>query len=243
MAALYGLIGYPLSHSFSPTYFNKKFATEGIGARYEAYPLANINELPALLKTNPTLQGLNVTIPYKQQVIPYLDAIDDAAKTIGAVNCIKITDDKLTGYNTDWIGFTESLRPLLQTQHTRALVLGSGGGAKAVVYALQQMGIAHSIVSRTGGDYQYIKLTEAIICQHTIIINTTPLGMYPHVDDCPAIPYQYLSAQYLLYDLIYNPAETLFLQRGKDAGALTKNGYEMLLRQAEAAWAIWNTNR
>lgn len=243
MAALYGLIGYPLSHSFSPAYFNKKFAIEGIDACYEPYPLSNINELPALLNDNPTLQGLNITIPYKQQVIPYLDAINDAAKVIGAVNCIKITNGKLTGYNTDWVGFTASLRPLLQTQHTQALVLGSGGGAKAVVYALQQMGIAHNVVSRTGGQYQYSQLTADIITQHTIIINTTPLGMYPHIDDSPDIPYQYIGSSHLLYDLVYNPEETRFLQQGRDAGALTKNGYEMLLLQAEAAWAIWNTSQ
>jgi shikimate dehydrogenase len=243
MAASYGLIGYPLSHSFSPAYFAKKFAEQCIDADYKAYPLASIEELTALLNNTPSLQGLNVTIPYKQQVIPYLDAIDAAAKAIGAVNCITIKDGILTGYNTDWVGFTDSIRPLLKAHHTHALVLGSGGSSKAVVYALRQLGIQYSIISRAGGDYQYNQLTENIIQAHTIIINTTPLGMYPHTDNAPDIPYQFLTTSHLLYDLVYNPAETLFMQKGIAAGATVKNGYEMLILQAEASWRIWNTNR
>ncbi|OSZ82213.1 shikimate dehydrogenase [Chitinophagaceae bacterium IBVUCB1] len=243
MAASYGLIGYPLSHSFSPPYFAKKFAEQGIDADYKAYPLASIEELTALLNNNPSLQGLNVTIPYKQEVIPYLDAIDDAAKAIGAVNCITIKDGILAGYNTDWIGFTDSIHPLLQPDHTHALVLGSGGSSKAVVYALKQLGIQYNIVSRNGGNYQYSQLTESIIQAHTIIINTTPLGMYPHTDNAPDIPYQFLTTSHLLYDLVYNPAETVFMQKGILAGATVKNGYEMLVLQAEASWRIWNTNR
>lgn len=243
MTAQYGLIGYPLSHSFSPAYFNNKFAIEKIDARYDAYAIPTIDELAMLLKEHPLLKGLNVTIPYKEQVLPLLHDIDTAARDIGAVNCIGIRDGKLVGYNTDYIGFAKSLRPLLQAQHTHALVLGTGGAAKAVIYALKQLGIEYKIVSRTGGDMQYADVDEQVLKQYKLIINTTPVGMYPEIDKAPDIPYQYLGEEHLLYDLVYNPEETLFLQKGRQQGATIKNGYEMLILQAEAAWHIWNTNR
>lgn len=243
MTALYGLIGYPLSHSFSPAYFNNKFATENIDARYDAYAIPSVEDLKTLLQEHPQLKGLNVTIPYKEQVLPLLYETDAAAREIGAVNCIKIEVGKLIGYNTDHIGFAESLKPLLQPQHTHALILGTGGAAKAVMYALLQLGIEYKIVSRTGGDMQYADVDEEIMDKYRLIINTTPLGMYPATDTAPEIPYQYLTKEHLLYDLVYNPEETLFLQKGKQQGATIKNGYEMLILQAEVSWQIWNTNR
>ncbi len=243
MTAQYGLIGYPLSHSFSPAYFNNKFAIEKIDARYDAYAIPTIDELTALLKEHQQLKGLNVTIPYKEQVLPLLHDIDTAARDIGAVNCIDIRDGRLIGYNTDYIGFAESLRSLLQAQHTHALVLGTGGAAKAVIYALKQLGIEYKIVSRTGGDMQYADVGEQVLKQYKLIINTTPVGMYPEIDKAPDIAYQYLGKEHLLYDLVYNPEETMFLQKGMQQVAIIKNGYEMLILQAEAAWQIWNTNR
>lgn len=243
MTSLYGLIGYPLSHSFSPAYFKNKFATERIDAVYRAYPIPAIEDLPELISTNPSIKGLNVTIPYKEQVLHYLDEIDVAAETIGAVNCIKITGGRLIGYNTDYIGFADSLRPLLRKQHTHALVLGAGGAAKAVTYALHQLGIDCIIVSRRSGDITYDNLNDDIIQSHKLIINTTPLGMYPDANQCPTLPYNAIGQAHLLYDLIYNPEETLFLKHGSGAGAIIKNGYEMLMLQAEASWQIWNTTR
>lgn len=243
MMAQYGLIGYPLSHSFSPAYFNNKFATENIDALYDAYAMPSVEDLRTLLKEHPQLKGLNVTIPYKEQVLPLLHDIDTAARDIGAVNCIDIRDGKLIGYNTDYIGFAESLQPLLQVQHTHALVLGTGGAAKAVIYALKQIGIEYKIVSRTGRDMQYADVDQEILDKYKLIINTTPLGMYPKTDTAPEIPYQHLGKEHLLYDLVYNPEETLFLQKAKQQEASIKNGYEMLILQAEAAWQIWNTNR
>lgn len=243
MTAMYGLIGYPLSHSFSPAYFNNKFATENIDGRYDAYAIPSVEDLKTLLQEHPQLKGLNVTIPYKEQVLPLLNEIDAAAREIGAVNCIKIEVGKLIGYNTDHIGFAESLKPLLQPQHTHALILGTGGAAKAVMYALSQLDIQYKIVSRTGGDMQYADVDEGIMDIYKLIINTTPLGMYPAIDTAPEIPYQFIDSSHLLYDLVYNPEETLFLQKGKQQGTAIKNGYEMLILQAEASWQIWNTNR
>ena len=243
MTAQYGLIGYPLSHSFSPTYFNEKFVMENIDARYNAYAIPSVEDLKTLLKEYPQLKGLNVTIPYKEQVLPLLNEIDVAAREIGAVNCIKIEVGKLIGYNTDHIGFAESLKPLLQPQHTHALVLVTGWAAKDVMYALLKLGIEYKIVSRSGGDIQYADVDEEVMNKHKLIINTTPLGMYPAIDIAPEIPYEYLTKEHLLYDLVYNPEETLFLQKGKQQGAAIKNGYEMLILQAEASWQIWNTNR
>lgn len=238
--SLYGLIGYPLTHSFSPAYFTNKFEKEGIDAVYKAYPLASITELPLLLQEQYQLAGFNVTIPYKQLVMPYLSEMDDAAKVIGAVNCVDMKNGRLKGYNTDYIGFTNSLKPLLRTQHSQALVLGSGGGSKAVTYALQKLGIDYRIVSRTGTDITYDTLTDDIVSNHRLIINTTPLGMFPHSDACPRIPYDAVTEQHLLFDLIYNPTETKFLSLGKQRGASIKNGYEMLVTQAEESWRIWN---
>ncbi|NLR81837.1 shikimate dehydrogenase family protein [Chitinophaga eiseniae] len=240
---MYGLIGYPLSHSFSKGFFKEKFEKENItGCQYENYPIPGITEFTTLLEEHPQLQGLNVTIPYKEVVIPFLDELSDAAARIGAVNCIHFNGGKKTGYNTDVIGFTKSLQPLLQPHHTQALVLGTGGAAKAIMYALEQLGITYTIVSRRpeNGAIAYEALDQATMEAHTVIVNTTPLGMYPKVDTFPEIPYQYLSSRHLLYDLVYNPAETAFLQKGAAQGATIKNGHEMLILQAEASWEIWN---
>lgn len=243
MQQLYGLIGYPLTHSFSPGYFNKKFQEGGIDAVYKAFELKSINELPRLLNTYSQLKGLNVTIPYKQEVIPYLNSLDEAAEEIGAVNCIAFEQGSLKGYNTDILGFELSLNPLLQPHHNRALVLGTGGSSKAVKYVLRKLGIPYLSVSRNKDEdtITYDELNEELINKHTLIINTTPLGMHPHVDDYPPIPYQFITNQHLLYDLIYNPQETKFLSLGKARGAAVKNGLEMLHLQAEESWRIWNS--
>ncbi len=244
----YGIIGFPLKTTFSPTYFNNKFATENIDAIYKANPIINIEEFPQLIKNNPNLKGLSVTIPYKETVIKYLDTIGANAAKIGAVNCIKIKNGKTTGYNTDVIGFELSLKPLLKAQHNKALVLGNGGAAKAVKFVLNKLGIAITTVSRNKNKtfqnkeietINYEELTENIINEHLLIINTTPLGMYPDVDSFPAIPYNVIGNNHLLYDLIYKPEITTFLAKGKQCNAIIKNGYEMLLLQADAAWKIW----
>lgn len=241
MKQQYGLIGFPLSHSFSPNYFHQKFEQNKIAAIYKSYPIEEISLLPNLLLQQPELKGLNVTIPHKTSVITYLNYISKDAHEIGAVNCIKIDGGKLFGFNTDYIGFTNSLKPLLPEDTKSALVLGSGGSAKAVQYALLQMGISYHIVSQSGkGNYNYADLNEEIIRAHTLIINTTPLGMYPHTEDSPRIPYSLLSEKHLLFDLIYNPAQTMFLKQGLANGALIKNGWEMLQLQAEKSWDIWN---
>lgn len=241
---LFGLIGYPLSHSFSKEYFARKFAAEGIrDCRYENFSIPQITAFPLLLEQHPDLEGVNVTIPYKEQVIPYLDAMNDAARQIGAVNCIQIREGKKKGFNTDVIGFKQSLLPLLGPRHRKALILGTGGGAKAVAYVLHQLKIPFYYVSRKKklpGTLQYDELDAPLLKTHTLIVNTTPLGMSPQVEAAPPIPYELLTAQHLLYDLIYNPDRTLFLQRGAAAGASIKNGYEMLVLQAEASWDIWN---
>ena len=241
MAALYGIIGYPLSHSFSPGYFNSLFAGEKIEATYQPFPIAAIAEYPTLVVEHPELRGLNVTIPYKEAIIPYLDELDDAARETGAVNCIKLEGRRSTGYNTDIIGFEESLRPLLQPHHTRALVLGTGGAAKAVIYVLKKAGISYTEVSRSSalGHLTYRDLTPDILGRHKLIINTTPSGMYPNVQSCPQLPYEALGKDHLLYDLIYNPEETLFLKKGKEQGAAIKGGTEMLIMQANASRRIW----
>lgn len=239
---LYGLIGYPLGHSFSPAYFSEKFAREEIHAKYEAYPLERIELLTALLTEKPHIYGLNVTTPYKEAVIPFLHSLHPAAEKVGAVNCIDVRDGKLVGYNTDVIGFEESLIPLLTSEIKSALVLGSGGVAKAVCYVLEQLSIPYTIVSRKVGDGRkiYTELTGNDIEQNKLIINTTTLGMYPLVDSLPELPYGHLTASHVLYDLVYNPAETKFLQKGIAADATVKNGQQMLELQAEAAWRIWN---
>jgi shikimate dehydrogenase len=209
---------------------------------YQNFELTTIDKLPGLLKWLPDLAGLNVTIPYKETVIPYLHSLDDAAKAIGAVNTITIENKKLKGYNTDYLGFTQSIQPLLLPTDTHALILGTGGSAKAVAYALQLLGISHQSVSRNPkeGELAYQDLTASIIQQHQIIVNCTPTGMFPNIDDCPPIPYEGLTDKHLLFDLIYNPPETVFLQKGTAVGARTKNGLEMLHLQADEAWHIWS---
>jgi len=240
---LFGLIGYPLSHSFSKKYFTGKFEKEGITeCSYELFPLKTIDELPSLLKNNPELEGLNVTVPYKKQVIRFLDE-SRVPGGLDACNCINITGGKLTGYNTDITGFEMSIKHLLRSHHKKALVLGNGGATAAVVFVLMKLGIDFTIVSRTPENdsmISYKKVTEEIIKEHTIIINTTPLGMHPGENSCPSIPYQHISGDHLLYDLVYNPSKTLFLKKGEERGAVIKNGEEMLFLQAEESWRIWN---
>ena len=239
----FGLIGYPLGHSFSQKYFNNKFETENLkDCFFDLFPIENIASFPELLSTYNDLKGLAVTIPYKQTVINFLTNIDEAASEIGAVNCIKISSQKIIGFNTDVIGFENSIKPILQPHHKKALILGTGGGSKAVQYVLKKMGIEFLLVSRSKNQQhiQYQDINELICADYNIIVNATPLGMAPNVDDFPEIPYHLLNEKHLLFDLIYNPNETLFLQIGKAAGASTKNGYDMLLIQAEANWKIWN---
>jgi shikimate dehydrogenase len=238
----YGIIGYPLSHSFSPAYFRKKFAALDLPASYDVFPLRSISELPALLEAQPGIKGLNVTLPFKEAVIPYLHEMDETATAIGAVNCISIKDGRLRGHNTDAIGFEQSLIPLLKSWHTQALILGTGGSSRAVAYVLSQMGIPYHKVTASNAPeaLTYDLLFPQVIEVHKLIINTTPLGMYPNIDAAPAISYDLLGSQYLLYDLIYNPDETKFLQLGKARGAMIKNGFEMLVLQADASWVIWS---
>ena len=242
----YGLLGYPLGHSFSRTYFNQKFEAEKIDAEYVNFEIPNIKEIKNVLKENPDLGGLNVTIPYKEQVIPYLDDLDADARQIGAVNVIKFTKGlfgktKLIGYNSDIIGFKQSIEPLLKPTHQKALILGTGGASKAVYQGLKQLGVGSTFVSRSHkeGCITYEEITPKIMSQYTVIVNTTPLGMFPNVNACPNIPYEELMPDHVLYDLLYNPDETLFMKKGKERGATVKNGLEMLLLQAFAAWQIW----
>ena len=243
----YGLIGYPLGHSFSKNYFNQKFESENIDATYLNFEIPNIKDLKTVLKENPELNGLNVTIPYKEQVIPYLDDLDEDARLIGAVNVIKFTKGlfgkKLKGYNSDIIGFTQSIQPLLQPHHQKALILGTGGASKAVYHGLKNLGLESIFVSRThkaDDMLTYEELTPEIMAEYTIIVNCTPVGMFPKVDFCPNIPYELLTPNHLLYDLLYNPNVTLFMKKGEAQGAVVKNGLEMLLLQAFAAWEIWH---
>ena len=239
----FGLIGYPLTHSFSQKYFTQKFAELGLTeAVYENFSLQNIDELAAVLQ-KPDLCGLNVTIPYKKGVLPFLTGASDVVNTIGACNCILLSGTDVTGYNTDVVGFELSLLPFLQPHHTKALILGTGGASAAVEYVLAKLGIPFLHVSRRSGNdiISYEEVSEEIIASHHLIINTTPLGMYPDTDIFPAIPYQYITPQHHLYDLIYNPVETKFLEKGKLQGATIQNGQEMLLLQAEESWRIWNS--
>ncbi|MGI6792830.1 shikimate dehydrogenase family protein [Bacteroides sp. KG68] len=243
----YGLIGYPLKHSFSIGYFNEKFKAENIDAEYVNFEIPTINDFMQVIEENPDLCGLNVTIPYKEQVIPFLDELDKDTAKIGAVNVIKIVrlpkgKVKLVGYNSDIIGFTQSIEPLLQSHHKKALILGTGGASKAVYHGLNNLGIESTFVSRTKKNNKFLtyeELTPEVMASHTVIVNTTPVGMFPKVDFCPNIPYEQLTSDHLLYDLLYNPNETLFMKKGQAQGAITKNGLEMLLLQAFAAWEIW----
>ncbi len=248
---LYGLIGFPLTHSFSKRYFSEKFAREGIAnSSYDLFEMQTLEKLPELLKKHPDLKGINVTIPYKQDVITYLDDLDDtSAERIGAVNTIKIFADGSTkGYNTDYYGFRQSISEWMDRRgeaccNFKALVLGNGGAAQAVKTALEDMKTEYKIVSRqkSNDSLLYEELTQEIMESHLLIINTTPLGTYPNVETCPEIPYQWISKGHFLYDLVYNPTTTLFMQKGFDQGAAVHNGLKMLEMQAEKAWDIWTS--
>jgi len=237
---LFGLIGFPLSHSFSKKYFTEKFKKEGIkDSSYELFEIDTIEKLSSVLKED-GLIGLNVTIPYKQQVIPFLDELDPAAEEIGAVNVIKIQEGKLKGYNSDYFGFKQSLESFLNGAKPKALVLGTGGASKAVVKALQDMGIEHQNVSRNSSETSInYEQAGSAIGEYQLIINTTPLGMHPKVDACPDLPYDKMNESYFLYDLVYNPEETLFMKKGREQGAKAIHGMEMLIGQAEKAYEIW----
>ncbi len=242
----FGLIGRTLQHSFSQTYFTQKFYSQGLtdDHRYDLFELADIHELPALLRAHPHLVGLNVTVPYKEAVMSYLDELAPSAARVGAVNVIeRLADGRLRGHNTDIVGFRDSLRQFFPgTADGRALVLGAGGAAKAVVVALNDLGIGYWTVTRDplASGLTYDELTPTLLAAHTLVINATPLGTFPNIDECPRLPYAALGPRHYLYDLVYNPSETLFMAKGREAGAHTKNGFEMLERQAEAAWDIWH---
>ena len=273
----YGLIGYPLGHSFSRKFFTEKFEKEGIDAQYLNFEIPSIEEFPEIIKNNPELRGLNVTIPYKQQVMQYLDEISEEAKAIGAVNVVRIERPSpqpspimgretmrnagnkpdglpikgdmseglrgsLIGYNSDVIGFVESIRPLLKPHHKKALILGTGGASKAIRYGLEEkLGMETLFVSRSAreGMITYEEVTAEVLKEYEVIVNCSPVGMYPHVDECPALPYEAMNENNLLYDLVYNPLETLFMKKGAEQGATVKNGLEMLHLQAIASWKFW----
>jgi shikimate dehydrogenase len=243
----FGLIGFPLSHSFSKGYFTEKFTREGIrDCQYENYPIEHIGLLPELLRSIPGMAGLNVTIPYKKQVIALLDELDDEAEQVGAVNTIAFIKQGgrsyLRGYNTDVFGFRMSISPLIRPHYRKAIILGTGGSSKAVAFVLESMGLEVSWVSRNpAGEKQmsYAQLNQEMITHSQVIINTSPVGMYPRISDCPEIPYEFLTPDHLLFDLIYNPSETGFLERGKQRGAQIMNGLQMLYLQAERSWDIW----
>jgi shikimate dehydrogenase len=240
----YGLIGYPLTHSFSQKYFTEKFEREGItDCTYSNFSLSQIRDLTGVL-ADPELRGFNVTIPYKQAVLDYLHFKSDVVAAIGACNCIRIEGGRLTGHNTDVVGFEQSLVRHLAPHHSRALVLGTGGAAKAVEWVLRRLGIAYVSVTRRPRpgtpDMSYEEVTAGVLAEATLIINTTPLGMYPHTEECPPLPYEALTPRHYLFDLIYNPSRTLFLRKGEARGAAVENGHEMLILQAEESWRIWN---
>ena len=245
---MYGLIGYPLSHSFSQKYLTEKFRKENISdVQYKLFPLEEISDLSRLLLSNTDLYGLNVTIPYKEAVIPFLDELDETAKGVGAVNTIKIIHNKqgrsLTGYNTDIYGFRQSIKPFLEASHERALILGTGGASKAVAHVLSEIGVNCLFVSRNPkneNEIAYHDINEHVIKSHLLIVNTSPVGMYPDIDAFPPIPYQFLTKKHFLYDLVYNPEETGFLKSGRIQGVQGINGLSMLQLQAEKAWEIWN---
>lgn len=238
----YGIIGYPLGHSFSRAFFTEKFQREHIDAEYVNFEIPSADMLPGIVQANPNLRGLNVTLPHKEAVIPMLDELSDEAKEIGAVNVIRVRDGRLKGFNSDIIGFMDSIRPLLKPWHQHALVLGTGGASRAIRVGLQRLGIEWTYVSRTPapGRLTYADLTSDLMEHYQVIVNCSPVGMFPRVDACPDIPYQLLTDRHLLYDLVYNPQETLFLKRGAEHGAAVKNGLEMLHLQALASWRFWN---
>ncbi|GAB3653460.1 shikimate dehydrogenase [Echinicola sediminis] len=243
----FGLIGYPLKHSFSKKYFTEKFDKEGIdGCQYELYELDTINKFPELIKNNPELEGINVTIPYKEQVIPFLDELEPGCKAIGAVNCIKIKDGKLTGYNTDYIGFKDSLNKWLDGKRTKALILGTGGASKAIKQSLKDLEMPYLMVSRSDNGqkglitYDDLIQNEKYLQEYRLIVNTTPLGTFPNTEEMPSIPLDQIGREHKVYDLVYNPEKTFLMRSMEARGAVVKNGLEMLQLQAEAAWDIWN---
>ena len=241
----FGLIGYPVIQSFSKLFFTEKFTNESIDAQYNLYPIEDLSGFPALIQAT-RFDGLNVTIPHKQSVMHYLDELDETAAEIGAVNVIRFIREnetvKLKGYNTDAIGFENSISPFLKAEHRKALILGTGGASKAIDYVLRKKGLQTTFVSRSNkeGGFTYGELTPEILTEYLVIVNCTPLGMFPEVDACPSIPYEAITNNHLLYDVIYKPEVTLFLQKGNEKGATTINGLEMLWGQARAAWKIWN---
>ena len=246
----YGLIGNPLGHSFSKGYFNEKFSNENIDAEYVNFEIPTIDDLPAVIAENKNLCGLNVTIPYKEKVISYLDEVTTDARAIGAVNVIRIErsakgEPRLIGYNSDIVGFTQSIEPMLENHHKKALILGTGGASKAIFQGLKKLGIEAIFVSRRNmaGTVQYKDITPEVIQEYNVIVNCTPCGMYPHTDECPDLPYEAITEKNLLYDLIYNPDQTLFMRKGAERGAKVKNGLEMLLLQAFDSWRFWNSTR
>jgi shikimate dehydrogenase len=238
----YGIIGNPLGHSFSKGFFTEKFAKEGIDAQYLNFQIPEIGKLTDVLKENPELRGINVTLPYKTDVIPFLDELSDEAREIGAVNVVQIRNGHLKGFNSDIIGFTRSIQPLLKPHHKKALILGTGGASRAIRVGLTRLGLEWKYVSRTPreGMITYNDITAETLKEYEAIVNCSPVGMFPKVDECPAIPYEFLTADNLLYDLVYNPEDTLFLKRGREQGARGKNGLEMLHLQAIASWEFWN---
>lgn len=243
---IYGLLGYPLGHSFSKNFFNEKFEGECIQAEYKNFEIADIDDFPEILLGHRNLKGFNVTIPYKQKIIPFLDELSEDAREIGAVNVVRVTRRPngklhLKGFNADNVGFRDSIAPLLHPHHKRALILGTGGASKAIDFALKKLGLETIFVSRyqRPGTVSYGDLSAEAVKEYEVIVNCTPCGMYPHINECPDIPYEALSSNNLLYDLIYNPDTTLFMRKGKAQGAQVKNGLEMLLLQAEASWRIW----
>lgn len=238
----YGIIGYPLGHSFSRGFFTEKFARESIDAQYLNFEIPDVAMLSDVLRDNPELRGLNVTLPHKQAVIPLLDEMSEEAMEIGAVNVIRVRNGKLKGFNSDIIGFTNSIKPLLQPHHKKALVLGTGGASKAIRVGLNRLGIEWTYVSRSPRDgmVTYEDITAETLQEYTVIVNCSPVGMFPKVDAAPAIPYELLSPQHLLFDCVYNPEETLFMKKGRKQGATVKNGLEMLHLQAIASWKFWN---
>jgi shikimate dehydrogenase len=240
---LFGLIGYPLTHSFSKDYFAEKFKRESIeDCRYENFELPDIAQLPRIVDDHPELEGLNVTIPHKESVLPFLDEQNELVRKTGACNCIKVIKGKLAGFNTDVIGFERSLLAKLQPQHKNALILGAGGAAKAVEFVLKKNQIHYTHISRRHSENSvtYEELTPAILEENKLIINTTPVGMYPNINEILPLPFDAITPKHFLFDLIYNPAKTLFLKKGEERGATTQNGYEMLVCQAEESWIIWN---
>ena len=243
----YGLLGYPLTHSFSKRYFTEKFENENIDSTYQNFEIDNIDKFPDIIKNNPEIIGLNVTIPYKEQVIPFLDELNSSAREIGAVNTIKVkrTDSgiHLKGFNTDTYGFETSLKPLLKEYHKKALILGTGGASKALKYVLTKLGIefvSASIEELKENEIRYEDIDEKMMAERFLIINATPLGIFPKDDACANIPYEFITEEHLLFDLVYNPEVTQFMQKGLNKGATVKNGYEMLLQQAIKAYKIWN---